>query len=221
MLSKARADLAAGVPISIGGADRTLRLSLDAMAWIEEHTPANKQQQPWALFRTLLTGLLLTGDPTLTTRRVGAWIQPGMDGMSELSAAIREALRLALPDEPGKPAKERTSWYPLWAVARHDLQITDEEFWSLTPRTLLLLLDRRHEAMEYQLYGHALTCSVLANVNRDPDKRDDPFTPRDFLPSLKEAAAAEPTDEERKKRVGELRAKAAVIAAAFGVRPPE
>jgi hypothetical protein len=31
----------------------------------------------------------------------------------------------------------------------------------------------------------ALVCAVLANINRDPDKRSEPFTTADFLPGAK------------------------------------
>ena len=31
----------------------------------------------------------------------------------------------------------------------------------------------------------AVICSVIANVNRDPDRRAEPFTPADFMPGAK------------------------------------
>jgi hypothetical protein len=39
--------------------------------------------------------------------------------------------------------------------------------------------------MRERIYPAALVCSVLANVNRDPDKRPEPWQPADFMPGAK------------------------------------
>src|SRR5258708_21419088 len=118
-------------------------MSLDTMAWIEEHRPAAANAN-WAAFRVLLTGLLLAGDPTLTERTVGAWLS--LDDIGRISAAMAEAMRIGMPEERGDPSQANANWAELWAVGRVDLRLTDEQFWSLTPRQFLLLIERqRHD----------------------------------------------------------------------------
>jgi hypothetical protein len=39
--------------------------------------------------------------------------------------------------------------------------------------------------MRERIYPAALICSVLANVNRDAEKRPEPFQPADFMPGAK------------------------------------
>ena len=39
--------------------------------------------------------------------------------------------------------------------------------------------------MRERIYPAALICSVIANVNRDPDKRSEPWQPADFMPGAK------------------------------------
>lgn len=39
--------------------------------------------------------------------------------------------------------------------------------------------------MRARIYPAALICSVLANCNRDPDKRPEPWQPADFMPGAK------------------------------------
>lgn len=47
-----------------------------------------------------------------------------------------------------------------------------------------MLRDELAEQHE-RLVPAALICSVLANINRDPDRRSEPYTPADFLPGAK------------------------------------
>jgi hypothetical protein len=46
--------------------------------------------------------------------------------------------------------------------------------------------DERDQVRE-RIYPAALICSVLANVNRDPDRRPEPWQPADFMPGAKSA----------------------------------
>ena len=39
--------------------------------------------------------------------------------------------------------------------------------------------------MRERIYPAALICSVLANVNRDAEKRPEPWQPADFMPGAK------------------------------------
>ena len=54
----------------------------------------------------------------------------------------------------------------------------------------MLLLDRLADDRERQDYRAALICSVIANVNRDPEKTK-PFTPDDFMPKVQEEQTPE------------------------------
>jgi hypothetical protein len=47
---------------------------------------------------------------------------------------------------------------------------------------------------EAELHGSAITSSVIANVNRDPKKKSEPYTAQEFLPQ-------EPEDPEDKPSV--------------------
>ncbi len=51
-------------------------------------------------------------------------------------------------------------------------------------REYAALLERHIANIKRQDYHAALICAVLANINRDPQKKPDPFTPADFMPSL-------------------------------------
>lgn len=54
-----------------------------------------------------------------------------------------------------------------------------------------------------------IIAAVIANANRDPKKRREPFTPRDFMPCLNAEARREPSNAERLRK----------LAAALGARP--
>lgn len=53
----------------------------------------------------------------------------------------------------------------------------------------------------------AQICAVLAEINRDPKKRSEPFTPADFLPAddTQEELTEEQEKEERKKIFSRIR----------------
>jgi len=56
-------------------------------------------------------------------------------------------------------------------------------FWSLTLREFDALV-ARHAIVQRRRYDHpaALICAVLAELQRDPKRRAEPFGPDDFLP---------------------------------------
>lgn len=55
----------------------------------------------------------------------------------------------------------------------------------MTLAQLKALRDRKQEADRRQDYRSALICSVLANLQRNPQKRSQPYTPDDFMLSRK------------------------------------
>jgi hypothetical protein len=69
----------------------------------------------------------------------------------------------------------------LWATARYDLRLSDEEFWALTPRQFdaLVRRHRRHVESQELLFGQ-LT-SWVANTGFRTTA--EPTTPTDFMPS--------------------------------------
>lgn len=60
-----------------------------------------------------------------------------------------------------------------------------------------------------------IVASTVAEVNRNPKKRKQPFTPQDFLPKFGKERSDDVEDEEQ-KRSERLAAKWAGIVAAFG-----
>ena len=81
-----------------------------------------------------------------------------------------------------------------------------EEFLASSPRELDSFTERLDQRRKDSLLGSALVCSVLANVNRDPEKKPEPFLPADFLPWVKQDKAYEDPDafaEALKKAYGE------------------
>lgn len=66
-------------------------------------------------------------------------------------------------------------------MARHDLKLTDEEFYSLTPRQFDALCKRHRMAQELTEYFFAQVSSTVMNTGfRSTDK---PTSPADFMPS--------------------------------------
>ena len=66
----------------------------------------------------------------------------------------------------------------MWAFARFDLNLSDEEFENYTLDKLNALSQRYKEKIQQEEYFHALICSVIANVNRGKGKS---FKPSDFM----------------------------------------
>jgi len=87
----------------------------------------------------------------------------------------------------------------MWAIARYDLRLADEEFWSLTLKQYEALVKRYALDIERQDYHAGLICSVLANIYRDPKKRRKPYTAQDFMPR-KEKPKQEPEEIMRKMK---------------------
>ena len=60
--------------------------------------------------------------------------------------------------------------------------LTSEEFWKLT-LVQFNAMCKRFQSREERMDFHAgLICSVLANINRDPKRKTDPYTAKDFMP---------------------------------------
>lgn len=58
----------------------------------------------------------------------------------------------------------------------------------------MALLERRNADVERQDYHAALICAVLANINRDPKRTLQPYSPSDFMPQPQRRETAETED---------------------------
>lgn len=131
--------------------------------------------------RTLLWSLLVTFQPRLSVRDVGA-LEP-----REYVAAVDAAVSLI--EQPGAAAdaqKRRANakpldWAETWALGRFDLGLSEDEFWHLSPGLFDALWQRFEQAHERYLEGHAMTCAAVTNVHIDPEKSA-PVSPDFFMP---------------------------------------
>jgi hypothetical protein len=80
----------------------------------------------------------------------------------------------------------------LWAIGRHDLGLSEIEFWGITLRQFDALLERYKLNQKWENYRPALICSTLANLYRDP--KSNPYTPRDFMPGEKNETKKSPDE---------------------------
>lgn len=70
----------------------------------------------------------------------------------------------------------------MWSVGRYDLHLTDEQFWRLTFKEWAALIKRYNLQYERDCSHAAMVCMVLAEINRDREKKREPFTIEDFMP---------------------------------------
>lgn len=85
----------------------------------------------------------------------------------------------------------------LWSTAR-SVGIASDEFWTLTAREFHAITKRHHEREEREWMRSAAIQSTIANCNRDADKRPEPYTAADFMPTgmIEQPEQREPTQEE-------------------------
>lgn len=87
------------------------------------------------------------------------------------------------------------------ARARRVASLPESLFWSLTPAEvdgiIFEALDEWRARQRADAFNAAMICSVLCNINRDPKKHPEPYTPDDFLPRIEpEKPKPETTPEE-------------------------
>lgn len=85
-----------------------------------------------------------------------------------------------------------------WSFARQNLRLTDAEFWRLTPREFNALADRWTDDQKSQDRRAATICMVIANCNRDPKHKPQPFEVSDFMPQYGRQAPVEQSWETQK-----------------------
>jgi hypothetical protein len=173
---------------------RLLRFDLKAVAAFECAAGRNIREVNFSKladdeFIPLLWACLLYDDPGLTMDGLGKIIHyPGFQ-ISKL--ALLDAVFSSFPKldktekqaEEGEdePVREPIDWLAMWAIARYDFQLSDDDFWKLTFAEYDALMRRRNLDREWQDFHAGLICSVLANVNRNPQTKPEPFTPQDFM----------------------------------------
>jgi hypothetical protein len=74
------------------------------------------------------------------------------------------------------------SFQELWAIARFDLRLSEEEYLEMPPIALDALLARAAIADRKALFPGAMVCATLCNLKNDWDKNPDGWQPADFLP---------------------------------------
>lgn len=62
----------------------------------------------------------------------------------------------------------------------YDLRLTEEQFYSMTPRQFVKLRERHRQEREYQELLTAINTSTLANHSFNPPKKA--YKPFDFMP---------------------------------------
>ncbi len=73
-------------------------------------------------------------------------------------------------------------WDRCWSNARIHLGLTDEQFFSLTPRQFSLLMDRHKEREELKEFLSAQVVAAIVNHSFSPPEKEQ--APADFMPSL-------------------------------------
>lgn len=98
----------------------------------------------------------------------------------------------------------------LWSFARQNLRLSDAEFWDYTPREIKWLIDRADDTARDTAHADdrraATICMVLANINRDPERRPSPFTIEDFMPIRGDEPVKEQSWETQKAIFGAIAA---------------
>lgn len=146
--------------------------TLRALWLYESHTgtPVCDVEDPES-FRVFLWALLQTDQPSIEQGQVNGLVV----SFASYFAAIRDAAEICrtstppegLPNDPSSPGGQivplqkatETDWYNLWSWGRVHCRMTEEEFWSLTPRMFAALCDRYDEdyegfaALEAQFYN--------------------------------------------------------------------
>lgn len=70
----------------------------------------------------------------------------------------------------------------MWAFARYDLRLSDDEFGGLSYAQLEVLVDRYKEDQRRQFLHSGIVASAIINMLRAPDSK--PVKPTDFVPDL-------------------------------------
>lgn len=76
---------------------------------------------------------------------------------------------------------EEIDWLAMWSTAIYDFDLTEDEFWALTPSRYLALSNRFLEQKQFLDLQFGWSRSMLAEVHRDKKNKPTPFQPKDFM----------------------------------------
>lgn len=196
--------------ITLAGEPAVMACTLLSMYWFEQEAGRNPPPGR-AMTRTLLWSLLVTFQPRLTVRDVGAL------GPREYALAVDAATSLIAPAGGAEKAQERPGdakpleWRETWALGRYDIGLSEDEFWHLSPGLFDALWHRVELAHERALEGHAMTCAAVTNVHIDPETSV-PVSPDFFMPGERgKAEHARLAAEQRAAMKAKLREGAALL----------
>lgn len=150
-----------------------------------------------ATIRALLWALMLTEHPDADERHVGC--------LSDLLGAYEAALRLiadSLPRvDPEPELGERSAWIDMWATARLEMRLQDEEFWRLTPAQWHALSGCLGRMYEQSMHGPALVAATITNTNSGEDSPV--VQPEAFLPGKRGEEARARMEQDRQAALRE------------------
>lgn len=187
--------------ITILGQRWRLACTLLALARFEMRTgltlaSINADSSP-ATIRALLWALMLTEHPDADEQHVGC--------LDDLLGAFETALRLiadSLPRVDPEPDQgERSTWMGMWAVARLEMNLQDEEFWRLTPAQWHALNGCLGRMYEQSMHGHAMVAATFVNVNSGEDSPV--IQPQAFLPGKRGEAVRAQMEIDRQQALKE------------------
>jgi hypothetical protein len=161
----------------------------------------------------------------LAVNEDGQVIVPAFDGIAHeltmlnyesVARMLMAVMKESAPEMSEAEARElaskvkgkRTDWLGLWSYCRTDLGLSEDEFWSLTPRMHRALADRRVERMRQGEIQLARIAAFFASAQFG--SRSQSWDPDDFMtvraPSESRAAAVPMSPEEQFERIRAINA---------------
>lgn len=206
-----RAQLNGAVPVQIAGEQRVLRFTMEALAACNTYAAELGVGQ----LLTLTWAMLLHEEPELDMETFSDRLD--LADIAPLSHAVRQCLDLCTA--PGKKTAgkaTRADWARLWSFAEYDLRLSEDRFWSLTPRQFAALSDRFEEGYRRSLHGAALVGTALANIHRDTKRYPQALTTQQVYPGL--FASPDPETEKKLAAARDVSAECRQIMTAIGAR---
>ena len=198
--------LVPGVNLSFDGRGWPLLFTHDVLLACDELTGGgvwtgiNLSRPRARLLRALLWGLLRRAGGDYTLRQVSDRITPG--AMNAIHDAICRAWAASMPepDEEDAPAKPQKPLTPMdaWAMANHDLGLSDQEWLDMTPRQVHALRKRQLERLQREEVLVGIIAATAANFGFCRPKR--PLRADSFMIHPFKAEEPEPVTMESIRR---------------------
>lgn len=78
----------------------------------------------------------------------------------------------ALVAAPGPDSPTKVDWPRLWALGRRKMGLSEQEFWSLTPLMLDVLLETIQQDSDAQFFAAGMVCAATQNCYIDTEKAE-------------------------------------------------